>query len=445
MSNTYKYYDEIIERYSIPNEYFGEKYPKILENLDKQTNKFNDATFRPSKEIIGIPKVQQKIDSKILKWKRISDIIEINFDNSNKYFVNQNYIGDCYLISFLRSLQYFHPEKYYYLFGICFPEIGYYEVYFFTENGEHLKVFVDDYVLVDENNNPYFSALKKDEEELYTVGRNILIEKAFAKMKKSYKNIIGGSNASLYIVGKDSSSEDGFLTKDNNYIYQTFEDNIKVKNIVLCGTINEGNNPKPLEGLVEGHMYSLISTEEKNDLKILKLNNPYGINYAEDMENFKLGLDEKYEHIEKEIINYNKNNVNNGNLKLDVQNFKNQFDSVEICSFIEVKKEGKQPPKKGISPIPPASIQKSYAERRNTLDALGIKKEDQKKFIAECGGNLGKALYLLFKAFIKFGTSKETFYTKLLGKKDYGQDNSQNQSFSNYLSYLNPFSYFQNK
>jgi len=343
-------------------------------------------------------------------------------------------------------LQYFHPEKYYYLFGICFPEIGYYEIYFFTENGEHIKVFVDDYVLVDENNAPYFSALKPEEEQLYTAGRNILIEKAFAKMNGSYGNIEGGSNASFYIVGKNSTSEKGFLSKEDEYIYQTFKDNIRVKNIVLCGTINEGSNPQPLKGLVEGHSYSLLDTEEKYDLKILKLNNPYGENYPDEMEYFKLGLDSKYKDIENEIIEYNQSSVNNGNLKLDVQNFKKQFNLVEICTFTELKKSEQQQPigGKSLNPLSPLLIQKSYAWRRNTLDALGIPKEDQNKFIEKCGGNLGKSLYLLFKAFMRFGTSKETFYSKLLGNGGYGQNNNQS-SASYYLSYLNPFSYFKNQ
>ena len=304
---------------------------------------------------------------------------------------------------------------------------------------------MDDYVLVDENNNPYFSSLKDDEEQLYTAGRNVLIEKAFAKMNKSYNNIEGGLNASFYIVGKDSTSEKGFLTKEDKYIYQTFKDNINVKNIVLCGTINEGRNPQPMKGLVEGHMYSLFEAEEKLDLKILKLNNPYGINYPKEMEKFKLGLDTKYKDIENEIIEYNKSNVGNGNLKLDVQNFKRQFDLVEICSFIEVKKLEKQEPikGKGPNPISPLLIQKSYAERINTLDALGISKKDQKQFIEKCGGNLGKSLYQLFKAFMKFGTSRDTFYM-LLGSEDYAKNKNQS-SISYYLSYLNPISYFQNK
>ena len=430
-------YDEIIEKNSLSIEYLDGKYPKILKNLDG-SYKFCDPNFKPSKNIIGIPEKEAKIDKKILHWKRISDIIDINKDKSDHYFVNQNFIGDCYLISFLRSLQYFHQEKYYLLFGICFPEIGYYEVYFFKEDGSNIKVFVDDYVLVDKNDNAYFSRLKKYEENIYTVGRNILIEKAFAKMKRSYKNIVGGTNASFHIVGINSGSEDGFLTKDNNYIYKAFEDEIEVKNIVLCGTRREENNPKPMKGLVYNHMYSLLDTEEKSDLKILKLNNPYGINYPEEMEDFKLGLNSKYKKIEEEIIEYNQLNTNNGDLKLDVQNFKEQYDLVEICPFTETKKKLKikgtiGSPESGIIPI-------NYKKRKNTLDALGIKKEDQNKLLEKCNGNLGKVLYLLFKAFMKHGTSVETFYTKLLGIQNYNQkDDSQNNSFFSFLYNLNPF------
>ena len=115
-------YDEIIEKNSLSIEYLDGKYPKIMKNLDG-SYKFCDPNFKPSKNIIGIPEKEAKIDKKILHWKRISDIIDINKDKSDHYFVNQNFIGDCYLISFLRSLQYFHQEKYYLLFGICFPEI----------------------------------------------------------------------------------------------------------------------------------------------------------------------------------------------------------------------------------------------------------------------------------------------------------------------------------
>ena len=50
------------------------------------------------------------------------------------------------------------------MFGACYPEIGYYEIYFFIkQNGEakNIKVFVDDYLLMNEENEPIFAFLKK--------------------------------------------------------------------------------------------------------------------------------------------------------------------------------------------------------------------------------------------------------------------------------------------
>ena len=84
-------YDEIIEQSSLPNEYMDSTYPNIAQNLDKD-NKFCDPNFKPSKEIIGITETEKKIDQKILKWKRISDIIDINEDKSDNYYIIQNYI-----------------------------------------------------------------------------------------------------------------------------------------------------------------------------------------------------------------------------------------------------------------------------------------------------------------------------------------------------------------
>ena len=69
------------------------------------------------------------------------------------------------------------------MFGACYPEIGYYEIYFFIkQDGEaiNIKVFVDDYLLMNEENEPIFAFLKKKDK--YVLGRNLLIEKALAKM-----------------------------------------------------------------------------------------------------------------------------------------------------------------------------------------------------------------------------------------------------------------------
>ena len=428
-----KSYDDIIENNSKSEEYLRNSYPKIMDHLDGR-NKFWDPDFRIDRKITGKPEIEALINSKVLRWKRISDIINIKNDKSNEFFLKQGLLGDCYLIAFLRSLQKFQPERYYYLFGICFPEIGYYEIYFFNKKGKHIKVFVDDYILVDENDNPPFSALKDEEEKIYTVGRNLLIEKAYAKMKGSYSAIEGGLNASFPVVGINSISEKDFLSEDDEYIFNKMSDPISKRNIVLCGTINELKNPNPIPGIEGRHMYSLFSTEEDSDLKILQLNNPWGYNRPKKMENFKLGLDKKYEEIEKEIINYNKENTKNGNLKIDIGNFKKQFIHVEICNFKDKKEEQKKPG--GEDPIPSLPleiIEEDYLNRINTFDALGIGKKDQRLLLDKCKGDYGKALYLSFKQFMQHGTSKDTFYKMILEKP------------SSVLSTLNPLNFFYEK
>ena len=420
------------DKYIGPKEcYFQGKLPEIKYNLDKN-NKFCDPYFKPSKSIINIPKKEELIDKKILKWERISNIINVDFDKSDEFLINQNCLGDCYLISFLRSLQIFQPIRYYLLFGKCFPEIGYYEIYFFTEDGEQVIVFVDDYILVDNNLEPYFAALK--EEDIYTVGRNILIEKAYAKFKGSFSKIEGGNHASIPIVGiKSLQLTADFLSKENNEIYQIFKDELKVKNVILSGTINQ--DPNPISGLVAGHMYSLLSTEKYSDIKILELNNPYGLNYYEEMKNFKLGLNKDYQVFEEEIISFNLRNTNNGRLKIDIGNFKNHFDLVEICEFEPIQKEknNKTEEKEPIPPFPSGAIDKCYSKRINILNALGIPKEDEKKFIDKCNGDLGKALYILFKIFLKKGTSKESFYNNILKEEP--------SLFQTAISYLNPLNW----
>lgn len=434
-------YDEYID----PNDnYFGGNLPDIMENLDTD-NKFCDPYFKHGKNIINIAKKEALIDQKILRWERISNIIDINDDNfniidinddkSDEFLINQNSLGDCYFIAFLRSLKLFKPDKYYKIFGKYFAEIGYYEIYFFTEDGQQVIVFVDDYILINKDSKPYFASLK--EEDLYTVGRNILVEKAYAKMKGSYGKIVGGYNASFPILGINSLDLVGneFLSKENKEIYEMIEDEIGEKNIVLSGTKNK--DPNIISGLYEGHMYSNLSVEKKSDIYILKLNNPYGENNYEKMKNFKLDLDKKYKDIEEDIINFNRNNTKNGTLKIDIENFKKHYDLVEICEFVKIKKKIKGIKITG-GDHPTGLIDNAYEDRRSIMDILRIPKKDQKKFIDKCNNDLSKALYLLSKIFLKYGTSKESFYNHLLNEQD---NNTNSSHFPNFFSYLNPFNY----
>lgn len=421
MKKKFNYDDLLISKV----DYLNNNLPNIEKNLDENM-KFKDPFFPHGKDIVKIKRIEEHIDSGKLVWKRISDIIDIKKDESDKLPITQRGCGDCYFISFLRSLQFFRQDYYHLLFGICFPEIGYYEFYFFTKEKKQVIVFVDDYILVNEHDSiPIFATLK--EEERYTVGRNLLIEKAFAKMKGSYGAIEGGYNASFPVVGFNSQLlRQDFLSKKDEEIYERLTEEVLEKNIVLCGTLTK--DPRPMKTLFCGHMYSLISTE-KQTLYILTLNNPHGKNPA-----VSLGMQLAWRSkIEDEIIEYNKNNRNNGNIKILVTDLQKHFNLVEICSFSDINK---RPIIDGIEPIPPQVINDLYFKRKNIFDALGIPKKDQIKFIMECKGNLGTVLYISMKLFMHYGTSRETFYNRILAISNANQNPS---IFQNIISFVSSF------
>ena len=203
------------------NEYFNGIIPEI-ENKLKACNKYLDFHFWGVPSIVNpenvpppgfkwsqkeIKDIKQKYRNESekfqnliksekniygsLEWKRITDLIT-NFDDENyrNYPLKQGFLGNCYLISFLRGMLSFRPKEYYELFSSYLFDIGYFEVRLYVDDGNKKKpkkVFVDDYILFDlQKNTPYFSYISNNN---HHINRFLLIEKAFAKFFGSYYNI----------------------------------------------------------------------------------------------------------------------------------------------------------------------------------------------------------------------------------------------------------------
>lgn len=106
--------------------------------------------FKESKD-----EMEKKIKSGEILWKRVSDIISEEVDDQRKeYPINQNYLGDCYLIAFLRRYKEIQPDKYYSLIRYWDFSKGYYEVNFYEENGNNIVVYIDDYIIVKPDGTP---------------------------------------------------------------------------------------------------------------------------------------------------------------------------------------------------------------------------------------------------------------------------------------------------
>ena len=411
------------------------KYPDLYEEYKEEYKKEKEET-------------ENKIKKYEMKWKRISDLITKEADEENKDVpINQNELGDCYFISFLRGLKYFQPDTYYSLIRYFDFNKGYYEINFFDKNGDEIVVYVDDYILMYPNTIPFFASIKKDEQ--YKIGRYLLIEKAFAKMNGCYFNINGGYqgiNGSFAVAGINPIKlEESFFSLDENSIYKMLKAELNANNVVISGT----KNPIYFKGLYENHMYTVLNVDKTDDeiIKIIELENPWGNNEEKDIEEFSLNLEKKYKFYEISIKDYNKENVDNGKIKILIKNLKENFEYIEICEFNsiekDIKKEIKESPK-GTPPWIPGNLnifqRESIKRRRGILDILGVNSQDQQIFFNKYRRDIDKGFTDLTKCFVKYGTSKNTFDTFLNSFSNSGSQS--NEQSSGFFSMLNPYNLY---
>ena len=72
--------------------------------------------------------------------------------------------------------------------------------------------------------------------------------------------------------------------------------------------------------------------------------------------------------------------------------------------------------------------------KEKIFDALGIPKKDQIKFITECKGNLGTALYISMKIFMRYGATRDTFYKRILSISTVNENPSIFQNIINFFT-----------
>ena len=220
--------------------------------------------FKESKD-----EMEKKIKSGEILWKRVSDIISEEVDDQRKeYPINQNYLGDCYLIAFLRRYKEIQPDKYYSLIRYWDFSKGYYEVNFYDENGNNIVVYIDDYIIVKPDGTPYYASIQG--ENSFIVCRYLLIEKAFAKMNGSYFNINGGYqgiNASYSLSGVlPIYLKEKLFSLEEEKIYNIINIFLEAENLVLAGT----KKKVTFDGIVENHMYSVLSCDEYDEKSNIK-------------------------------------------------------------------------------------------------------------------------------------------------------------------------------
>ena len=161
--------------------------------------------------------------------------------------------------------------------------------------------------------------------------------------------------------------------------------------------------------------------EEKNDIKIFKINNPWGYNQKDKLKNFELKNleDDKYKEVKDEIKEFNEkdSNLENGDLKIDVENFKNNFYKINFIKFEkDFKSFGNSNLEIKRNPIPlnlPEDglddTDEIFQSRKGLLGSIGVKEEEQKEFFTKFRNYPELGLYALFKCFMNYGTNRLVF------------------------------------
>ena len=325
--------DDYIKNSSIP------VLKEYLEKQIKRANDFNNSKFENYK----------------IEWKRISEFIpnaELFPTELHCDCFSQNYIGDCYFVDMI-SLISNYGELLKRLFPIEKNSFGYYEVILFINGWK--RVIIDDYfpVLFNESNNNFifFTAQSKKFSNCFYC---ILLEKAWAKINKTYFNIYGGfSNHSLLILTgfKGEKKTIKYLTKrEKDFLIQKLKIGIR-KEGYLCGV----NSNK--------HAYSLIDIEKyrlnNQNYFVLKVRNPWGFNSTDFLENsnilnsfatknnnndnYSLNTRLIVEDELKPLFGNFDSSPDEGIFYISSENFYQCFESIEICqnifgcSFIEIK------------------------------------------------------------------------------------------------------------
>jgi hypothetical protein len=143
------------------------------------------------------------------------------------------------------------------------------------KNGIRQLITVDNFVPVTNGRLAYSSTNGK---EMWVV----ILEKAWAKIHKSYERIEGG-DTQLTVRDLTGAPGESFDMKDKDIkideLWAQVKDADKRDYIICCSTDSmdeEQAKAFKATGLIAGHAYSMIAVAEFDDVKICQIRNPWG-------------------------------------------------------------------------------------------------------------------------------------------------------------------------
>jgi len=213
---------------------------------------------------------------KDLVWKRLH---EINADA--KIFVNgveegdviQGALGDCWVLGALAVVATSTDNYIEHMFVKQRPDVGYYAIKFF-KSGEWKTVEIDDRLPCYPSGQLYYASCK-DPTEFWVP----IVEKAYAKLHGSYEALEGGSISDglkdLTGGGVDIVRLEG--KEDPEALWDKLRQNAANHYLMGC-SIDRNDAPETALpcGLLVNHAYSIIRCVEINNVRLIRIRNPWG-------------------------------------------------------------------------------------------------------------------------------------------------------------------------
>ena len=235
--------------------------------------------------------------------------------------VQQGALGDCYFCAGLASVAQAKPDVL--KNGITDRGDGTYDVRLYDDQGQPKTVTVDDELYRKGNGGPRY-ARGTDPRELWPA----LYEKAYAQLHGGYQDIWGGRAglAMQTLTGKPSDRvANAGLTPDA--LWTRVNDAVAQQRPIAAATF--GNEKKyQNNGLVGGHAYSILGTQEVDKNRYVVLRNPWAATEYSDGYQTDVDFDRD-----------GKTDGNDGVFRMRLEDFQRQFENTDVNDI---------PPKPGL-------------------------------------------------------------------------------------------------
>eukprot|EP01102_Stenamoeba_stenopodia_P011225 TRINITY_DN3431_c0_g1_i1.p1 TRINITY_DN3431_c0_g1~~TRINITY_DN3431_c0_g1_i1.p1 ORF type:complete len:1206 (+),score=321.89 TRINITY_DN3431_c0_g1_i1:183-3800(+) len=253
---------------------------KILSECRSAKKKWEDPAFPPTPASL-FPH-NPNMSKPVTRWRRPEEFCanpQLFVDGVEEGDVCQGALGNCWFISALSILAACEGNMINTIVTASYPAEGVYQCRFFKD-GEWRLVTIDDRIPCGTSGKPFFASCK-DPNEIWVM----IVEKAYAKLHGNYGACEAGDVNEGLVDLTGEASEHILLTNDKTAtckkditLWNRLVDNIKESYLMGCSIVAKDADmeEKTSTGLLKNHAYAIINCEEVQNVKFIRLRNPWG-------------------------------------------------------------------------------------------------------------------------------------------------------------------------